>query len=197
MLESVQLSDIMGIDILGNLSAQYYDQVKSFGFPDFSSLAPKMEWYFLSTTLDPAMLTPDMKFLPNMTYDDAPRDLDYLIIGGPLISHRPAAADKFMKEAFPKVKVILTTCIGSIWLASSGVLDGMKATTNRGFLGMAKQMYPGIEWLDQRWVVDGKVWTAGGAQAGESSSSNPSLIMSSQPNLPRNRHDRRLCIEAF
>ena len=72
-----------------------------------------------------------------------------------------------MKEAFPRTKTVMTTCIGSIWLASSGVLKGMKATTNRGFLPMAKKMHPEIDWQDQRWVVDGKLWTSGDAGAGK------------------------------
>ncbi|GAB7356898.1 hypothetical protein MBLNU459_g7758t1 [Dothideomycetes sp. NU459] len=125
-----------------------------------------MEFFYMADTLDPANMGLTMKIVPNVTYDGAPRDLDILVIGGPLITHRPAAADKFMKEAFPQTKAILTTCIGSIWLASSGVMKGMKATTNRGFLPIARQLYPDVEWQDQRWIVDGKLWTSGGAQAG-------------------------------
>ena len=167
-MEAVQLTDIACIDILGNLSAKTVETMAAFGLPDFKHVAPSMDWHFLSTTLEPAEITPDMHVVPTVTYDDAPRDLDILIIGGPLPNHRPAAADKFLKEAFPKTKVVMTTCVGSLWLASSGVIDGMKATTNREALEMAKQWHPNVEWLDQRWVVDGKLWTAGGAQAGES-----------------------------
>lgn len=30
---------------------------------------------------------------------------------------------------------------------------------------MAKMMHPEVEWwLDQRWVVDGKIWTSGGRE---------------------------------
>lgn len=72
-----------------------------------------------------------------------------------------------MREAVPRTKTVLTTCIGGLWLASTGLLDGKKATTNRGALEQAKKLYPNVEWLDQRWVVDGKFWTAGGAYAGE------------------------------
>lgn len=71
----------------------------------------------------------------------------------------------------------MTTCVGSMWLASTGVLDGKKCTTNRGFLPTAKIINPSIEWLDQRWVVEdkpyegsdgkGELWTAGAAGAGE------------------------------
>ena len=46
------------------------------------------------------------------------------------------------------------------------------ATTNRGALGIAKERNPDVNWEYARWVVDkkegGELWTAGGAQAGES-----------------------------
>ncbi|KAF6805936.1 dj-1 family protein [Colletotrichum sojae] len=177
MLESVQMSDIMGIDLLGNLSLEYYQKVQSFDpeFNQFDGLAPAITFYFIATTLEPAEMTPGLRFLPNVTYDDCPRDLDLVLIGGPLPSHRPPQADRFMKEAWPKTRVWLTTCIGSPWLASAGVLKGKKATTNREFLEFAKKVHPEVEWLDQRWVVDekeydgegkGELWTAGGAGAG-------------------------------
>ncbi|KAF6812356.1 dj-1 family protein [Colletotrichum musicola] len=178
MLESVQMSDIMGIDLLGNLSLEYYQKVQSFDpeFNQFDGLAPAITFYFIATTLEPAEMTPGLRFLPNVTYDDCPRDLDLVLIGGPLPSHRPPQADRFMKEAWPKTRVWLTTCIGSPWLASAGVLKGKKATTNREFLEFVKKVHPEVEWLDQRWVVDekeyegegkGELWTAGGAGAGE------------------------------
>ena len=51
-------------------------------------------------------------------------------------------------------------------MASSGVLNGKKATTNRVTLDIAKRMYPEVDWQDERWTIDGKFWTAGGAAAG-------------------------------
>ena len=113
-----------------------------------------IEFLYPATTLDPTFMTPGLFVKPTHTYDDMPRDLDILLIGGPLPTHRPKEADKFMKEAFPLSKVVMTTCIGSIWLASSGVMSGYKATTNREFMPIAKQLYPETQWLDQRWVVE-------------------------------------------
>ncbi|KAK4038984.1 class I glutamine amidotransferase-like protein [Parachaetomium inaequale] len=178
MMDEVQLSDIMGIDIFGNLSQEYMAKVQVFE-PKWGAIehhAAPMEFFYIATTLEPANLTPDgLRFVPNVTYDDCPRDLDIVIVGGPLWTHRPAQADRFMKEAWLKTRVWLTTCIGSMWLASSGVLGGLKCTTNREGLEAAKKMHPEVEWLDQRWVVEekpfdgegkGELWTAGGAGAG-------------------------------
>jgi transcriptional regulator GlxA family with amidase domain len=180
MLESVQLSDIVGIDIFGNMSKDYIDEVS--GLPEFTAFKGKgiyITWYYISSTLEPARTTPHgFRCLPNVTYDECPRDLDIVVIGGPPPFHRPAAADRFMKEAWEKTRVWITTCVGSAWLASSGVLKGRKCTANRLFLPMARMVHPEVEWLDQRWVVDekpylgvdgkGELWTSGGAGAGKS-----------------------------
>jgi transcriptional regulator GlxA family with amidase domain len=66
-----------------------------------------------------------------------------------------------MKEAWNKTRVWMTTCVGSVWLGSTGLLEGKKVTTNRAFLGAAREMYPETEWVDRRWVVDGKEWHGG------------------------------------
>jgi transcriptional regulator GlxA family with amidase domain len=166
MLETVQLSDISCVDLLGWLSSEIIKAASEFVPPDIRPLATDMTFYYISSDLEPTTLTPSIKVIPTCTYDTAPRDLDILLIGGPLLSHRPPAADKFMKEAAKETKVIMTTCIGSAWLASSGVLNGKKATTNRGALDMVKQMYPEVDWQDERWTIDGKFWTSGGAAAG-------------------------------
>jgi putative intracellular protease/amidase len=71
-----------------------------------------------------------------------------------------------------KTKTILTTCVGAMWLAKSGVLDGKRATTNRVVLGSASKMSK-VNWLDQRWVIEdghfegAQIWTAGGAGCGK------------------------------
>ena len=187
MLEEVHLADIVGIDIFGNMTVPYVDGVISVdaAYTHLGPHALSIEFFYIATTLDVSFMTPPQKdktsgfrFVPNVTYDDCPRDLDIVLIGGPFPSHRPPQADRFMKEAWRKTPVFLTTCIGSVWLASTGLLEGKTCTTNKEFLAMAKQLYPGTNWLRQRWVVEekeydgkdgrkGELWTAGGAGTGE------------------------------
>ncbi|KAK3986056.1 class I glutamine amidotransferase-like protein [Cladorrhinum sp. PSN332] len=195
MLEQVQLSDIISIDIFGNLSQAYLSQLKSLDpnslYTVFESQALDIEFFYIAATLEPTITTPPtfsgagptgyggFKYLPNTTYDTCPRDLDILLIGGPLPTHRPPQADKFMKEAWLKTRVWMTTCVGSMWVASAGLLQGKKVTTNKAFLDVARGMYPETEWKFQRWVVDekeydgpegegkgGELWTSGGAGTG-------------------------------
>ncbi|OLN97391.1 Isonitrile hydratase 2 [Colletotrichum chlorophyti] len=177
MQEGAQLADIMGIDFFGNLSRDYYTMAKDFD----PEIAEKFDHpidvkiYYISSTLEPTVMTTGLKFVPDFTYDTCPRDLDIVFIPGTSPLQRPPQADRFMKEAFPKTRVWMTTCLGSLWLASAGVLKGKKCTTNREFLKMAGEVHPDTEWLSQRWVVEdkeyegegkGELWTSGGAGAG-------------------------------
>ncbi|KAK4150675.1 class I glutamine amidotransferase-like protein [Chaetomidium leptoderma] len=178
LLEEVQLSDIISIDIFGNLSQDFLAEISAMdpSFTAFAAHALPIEFFFLATTLEPARVTlRGLKYVPNMTYDACPRDLDLVLVGGPFLTHRPPAAKRFIQEAWPRTRVWMTTCVGSLWLGDAGVLEGLRATTNRPFLGVAKTLLPGTEWLDQRWVVEekvfegegkGELWTAGGAGAG-------------------------------
>jgi putative intracellular protease/amidase len=168
MAEEAQLSDIMGIDVFGNISTDYIQEVVKSGIPIPPSILEQtipVKFYYLASNLSVTHMTPSLRFVPNCTYDDAPRDLDILLIAGVLPPFNSPGADKFLKEQ--KSKIIFTTCIGAMWFASAGGLVGKKATTNRSAIPMCQKMCPETEWLDQRWVVDGNVWTSGGAGAGE------------------------------
>ena len=51
--------------------------------------------------------------------------------------------------------------------ARSGILDGRRATTNRAAWITATATGPNTTWVgDERWVVDGNVWTSSGVSAG-------------------------------
>ncbi|KAJ8107400.1 hypothetical protein OPT61_g8894 [Boeremia exigua] len=174
LFEETQMTDLVGLDILNNLTPKTLD-IMSALLPSVESLREHtvpMEFLYISSSLDLAWTTPEMHVKPTHTYTNAPRDLDILLIGGPdPMSVKPASLG-FLREASKQTKIIFTTCTGAMWLAKAGVLDGKKATTNRTLLGVSKQMMPNVEWLDQRWVVDeghfdgAQIWTSGGAGCG-------------------------------
>lgn len=72
----------------------------------------------------------------------------------------------FIKKHVAAGKGIFCTCTGAFAISSSGVLNGKKATTNHGILEAAKKARPEVAWEKKQWVVDGNIWTAGGACAG-------------------------------
>ena len=183
LYEAVQISDVTGIDLFGNASRACMDMLAkdtASGLslpPPIAAQAIDMEFLYVSSTLEPAYATPNCKIVPTHTYENCPRDVDVVLVGGPMFSHRPEKSMQLFKDIFAgkgkKGVVFMTTCVGAMWVADAGVLKGKKATTNRMMLQMAGKMHPNVEWVDKRWVVDemdgghGEIWTSGGAQCGE------------------------------
>ena len=195
LFENVQLSDVTCSDLLGNCSTAFIKVGAEFGFAHLLPYARDMEFYYVSSTMEPTMMTPSFHCVPTHTYDNAPRDVDILLIGGPPLTTRPPSSMKYMQDvcADKKKKTIMSTCVGGMWLADAGCLEGLKATTNRGALGAAKHFHPEVEWLDQRWVVDKRehleFWTAGGAGAGMSPAVRyQSMFGISDPSNPQFAH---------
>ncbi|TQO56347.1 DJ-1/PfpI family protein [Paraclostridium bifermentans] len=61
----------------------------------------------------------------------------------------------------------LSICTGSALLAKCGVLNNIKATSNKKALEWVKQTNENVIWIDKaRWVVDGKFYTSSGVSAG-------------------------------
>ncbi|MEB6480509.1 DJ-1/PfpI family protein [Acinetobacter vivianii] len=62
---------------------------------------------------------------------------------------------------------VLTICTGSSLLAATGVLDGIKATSNKMAFEMVKNLNDKVLWQEHaRWVIDGKFYTSSGVSAG-------------------------------
>ncbi|KAF2795277.1 hypothetical protein K505DRAFT_324179 [Melanomma pulvis-pyrius CBS 109.77] len=175
LYEEVQMSDLVGLDIIGNLSEKIMTLVSSI-MPEVAALrhlAIPMEFFYISSSLELAFVSPEMYVRPTHTYETAPRDLDILFLGGPNPMTVKDESLVFIQEAVQQTKIVLSTCTGGMWLAKAGVLDGKKATTNRMMLASAKTFFPKVDWLDQRWVIEdghfegAKLWIAGGAGCGE------------------------------
>ncbi|KAF3002105.1 hypothetical protein E8E13_009812 [Curvularia kusanoi] len=172
--EDTQMTDLVGLDLLGNLTPKTIDLVSSLqpSLAGLKDLAIPIEFLYISSSLSPAYTTPSMLVTPTHTYANAPRDLDILLIGGPDPMSVKDESLSFLREASMQTKVIIAVCTGTMWLARAGVLDGKKATTNRIMLDVSRKMMPGVEWLDQRWVIDeghfegAQIWTSGGAGCG-------------------------------
>lgn len=107
-----------------------------------------MEFLCITSTLKLIRTTPGIQYKPTYTYNHCPPDLDIVVIGGLFLDHRLPPAERFIKEVWTKMRVWITTCIGSLWLAASSVLDGYKCMTNRLFMATAKNLAPRVEWID-------------------------------------------------
>ncbi|KAF4454193.1 hypothetical protein F53441_3193 [Fusarium austroafricanum] len=145
---------------------------------NFMSKRVPLELSLLHTSLDPVstMLGDDtpgrigQSVLPTHTYENAPDDIEVLLVPGGLGTRNPDNVERvreFVKERYPKLKFLLTVCTGSATVAQTGLLDGREATSNkRGFDWVVSQG-PNVKWVRKaRWVVDGNIWTSSGISAG-------------------------------
>lgn len=72
-----------------------------------------------------------------------------------------------IKALAEKSQWVLTVCTGSVLLAKTGLLNGLKATSNKQAFVWAMQNAAKVNWVKQaRWVNDGKFYTSSGVSAG-------------------------------
>jgi len=166
-----QTLDVAGpLDILSSCSKTLTAPLEATGAPGTAGMTKKaidIEFHHINETMDPVALTAGMKVLPTTTCDDCP-PLDFLLIGGPdpFNFHLSDRFAEFLRAHVKAGKGLFATCTGGLAIAPSGILDGKNATTNHGALEIAKKMSPNVRWTQKQWVVDGNIWTAGGACAG-------------------------------
>ncbi len=96
-------------------------------------------------------------------------ELDILLVAGPYLGNfelHPKHAD-LIRRHVAGGKLLFTTCTGASIVASTGVLDGKRATVNHVEYDWVKNRWPKVNWTDEKkWVIDGNIWTGSGAIAG-------------------------------
>ncbi len=126
-----------------------------------------------SAGLVPAALGSDGPLAPrvqaNFGFADAPT-LDIVVLPGGAGTF-PALENEAMLDYLRKIageaEVFTSVCTGSALLARAGLLDGLRATTNKQFFALARMQSDQVEWVEQaRWVDAGKFVTSSGVSAG-------------------------------
>jgi transcriptional regulator GlxA family with amidase domain len=83
-----------------------------------------------------------------------------------------APVEAYIRRVFPNVEYVITICTGSAILASMGLLDNRRATTNKMTFDSVVRLGPKVNWIRKaRWVVDDTagttpVWSSSGVSAG-------------------------------
>ena len=123
----------------------------------------------VAETLEPVPSRHGQHLLVDKTLSDG-IDYDFLFIPGgdsalELIGN--SSTTNWIVETVNQAELVMTVCTGSILLATTGVLDGKKATTNKLDFTQTVPLAPKVEWIRQaRWVEDGKFFTSSGVSAG-------------------------------
>ena len=103
------------------------------------------------------------------SFQSAPA-IDVLLVPGGIGTRRevnnPVLLD-WLNERSQLAELVASVCTGSALLAKAGVLDGLRATSNKLAFAWASAQSEKVQWQQQaRWVEDGKVFSSSGVSAG-------------------------------
>ncbi|KAJ9611804.1 hypothetical protein, variant [Exophiala oligosperma] len=167
-----QAIDIIGpTDLLNSSSKVLAERLRTFIPVDDEVIeqAPDFIFHHIGLTREPVrLLTSALTIVPSTTVHECP-ELDFLLIGGPAPVRFQLAEEyaDFIRRHVASGKLTFSTCTGAAVLAAAGVLDGKSATINNIEYDWVKKRYPRVNWTKERkWIIDGNIWTAGGAVAG-------------------------------
>lgn len=74
---------------------------------------------------------------------------------------------EWLRIQSPNAEYVTSVCTGSALLAKAGLLDGIRATTNKRAFAWATSQSDKVIWeKEARWVEDGKFFTSSGVSAG-------------------------------
>jgi len=109
------------------------------------------------------------KALADHGFDYTPR-LDVLLIPGgfgTIAQLENPAMLQFLRARAGDTPIIASVCTGSALLARAGLLDGLRATSNKQFFELARSQSDRVQWVERaRWVDAGQFVTSSGVSAG-------------------------------
>ncbi len=123
----------------------------------------------VAETMDPVPSYHGFRTCVDRTLADG-ADYDLIMIPGgdsaPL-AERNAAIEGWIVAASANAEYVMAVCTGTVLLATTGLLDGRRATTNKKDYTATIPYGPNVNWVPQaRWVEDGKFFTSSGVSAG-------------------------------
>lgn len=166
-----QPTDVFGpFDLLMNCSKLFFSLSQEQPVDQATiDRAPDFVFHHIGDSPDPLQLMcGGLRIQRTVSVEEAPK-LDILLLGGPDPSRFKFSEKyvEFIKKHVDSGKLLWTTCTGAIAFASTGFLDGKTATVNNSAFQYAIREYPKVNWTrEKKWVVDGNIWTGGGAIAG-------------------------------
>ena len=135
----------------------------------FGSVGPELSIVTVAEQAGPVASFQGPKSLAEYGFDDCPR-LDLVLLPGgfgTIAQLENEALLEFLRMRGDEAQVTMSVCSGSAILAKAGLLDGLRATSNKQFFALATGQGEKVDWVTEaRWVDSGKFVTSSGVSAG-------------------------------
>jgi putative intracellular protease/amidase len=135
----------------------------------FGCLADEVEIVVIAENKGPVKSTGGPKTLAEYDFEDAP-ELDLLLLPGGIGTIAALENEKllnFLQTRCPAIPINMSVCSGSAIFAKAGLLDGLRATSNKMFFSLASSQSDQVDWVESaRWVDAGQYVTSSGVSAG-------------------------------
>jgi len=123
----------------------------------------------VALTEEPIKARGNLSINPHYSIDNCPTP-DIILLPGGAGSRRLMKDERVFKwiaKHVDNLEKLLSVCTGAFYIAQSGLLDGLSATTHHDAFAEFKEAFPDIELIeDNRYVEHEKIITAGGISAG-------------------------------
>ncbi|HJO94879.1 MAG TPA: DJ-1/PfpI family protein [Victivallales bacterium] len=158
---------------LGAVLFNGFEQLDIFGPLEMFALLNMLEKQVNIITLGINKTPVKSNYGPSVSVDHTFEEnmpIDILLIPGG-IGTRTKINDEdllhYLKQYAQSASYVSTVCTGSALLAKTGLLDNLRATTNKLAFNWVTEQSPAVKWIPEaRWVEDGKFFTSSGVSAG-------------------------------
>ncbi|KAL4929726.1 class I glutamine amidotransferase-like protein [Aspergillus undulatus] len=160
---TTEMLDIAPVGFFSSISRSFLKDFPASLCPDeLKAQAPDFVFHWITETGEtPASLTGSMSVVPTHSFITCPQ-LDIILLGAAQFSYRASETElAFLRKTHESCAALLCVCGGFEPVLSAGLLEGKTATAPRQLLPMLRGTAPGTNWVDKRYVNDGKVWTTG------------------------------------
>jgi putative intracellular protease/amidase len=155
------------------LGAIFYDKFElldNYGpLEMFGSVGPELRIVTVAEKAGPVASVQGPQTVAEYGYADCPA-LDLILLPGGIGTVEQLgneATHAFLRERSKSAEVTMSVCSGSAILAKAGLLDGLRATSNKQWFDLARMQSAKVEWVTEaRWVEDGNFATSSGVSAG-------------------------------
>jgi transcriptional regulator GlxA family with amidase domain len=132
-----------------------------------AKIRPEYQPIVVAKEITPLTSDGGLTFLPNKSFAGVPSPHVLIVPGGGVPTLRAMsdpAIRSYLRSADQSTQFTASVCTGALLLASVGMLQGRDATTHWGYANYLDDY--GARYVQQRWVVSGKVINSAGVSAG-------------------------------